>query len=189
MIGFDGQDRIYVLQNSFENGQGVRAFDAAYENPRWMMPGGGGTVGWATDDQWLYYLQKRPGGKFLLRKIDLDTGSMGDIGQGAGGIELAAPFTDGLRGMALVDGSLYLSDPGAGAIFKASAADPVFTEFVRLPGAVSLSADAKAKRLWVLSNTGEVVTIAAESGRIEHRSKPVPGATSILTNSRRNRGR
>jgi parallel beta-helix repeat protein len=185
VIGFDGQNRVYVLQNSFENGQGVRAFDAAYENPRWMMPGGGGTVGWATDDRWLYYLQKRPGGKFLLRKIDLETGSMGDVRPGAGSAELSAPFTEGLRGMALVAGSLYLSDPGVGAIFKASAADPVFSEFAKLPGAVSLCADSQSQRLWALSATGELVAIDAASGRVEHRSKPVPGATSISANAGR----
>jgi parallel beta-helix repeat protein len=185
MIGFDGQNRVYVLQNSFENGQGVRAFDAAYETPRWTMPGGGGTVGWATDDQWLYYLQKRPGGKFLLRKIDLEKGSMGDIRPGVGSVELAAPFTEGLRGMALVDGSLYLSDPGVGAIFKAPAADPVFAEFAKLPGAVSLCADAQSKRLWALDDKGELVAIAASTGRVEHRSKPVPGATAISANTGR----
>ena len=179
MIGFDGKDRVYVLQNSFENGQGVRAFDAAYENPRWMMPGGGGTVGWATDDQWLYYLQKRSGGTFLLRKIDLESGAMGDIKPGAGSLPLATPFTEGLRGMALVDGSLYLSDPGVGAIFKASAADPVFAEFAKLPGAVSLSADGGSRLLWALADGGELVAIDAASGTIQHRAKPVPGATSI----------
>lgn len=179
IIGFDGQNRVYVMQNSFENGQGVRAFDAAYENPRWIMPGGGGTVGWATDAQWLYYLQKRPGGTFLLRKIDLETGTMGDIRPGAGSLTLAAPFTEGLRGMALVDGSLFLSDPGAGGIFRAAASDPVFTEFAKLPGAVSLSADAISKRLWALSEKGELVAVDVASGVVTCRARPVPGATSI----------
>lgn len=68
MFAFDPLDRIYIAQNSFENGMGVRAFDTMYVNPRWMMPGGGGTVGLAAESQWLYYLQKNGGNKYNLRR-------------------------------------------------------------------------------------------------------------------------
>ena len=187
MIAFDRQDRVYVLQNSFENGQGVRAFDAAYEQPRWMMPGGSGTVGWATDDQWIYYLQSRGSGNFVLRKIDLGSGEMGDVAE-AGGLNLAAPFSPRLNGLTLLGTELFLSDPATGIIYHGAAAKPVFTPLVTIPGATSVTADERGKRLWVVAADeaaasegagSALVAIDPVSGRILGRNSSIPGVQTI----------
>ena len=179
MIAFDAEDRVYVLQTSFENGQGVRAFDAAYAKPRWMMPGGGDTVGWATDQRWLYYLQAREGGRFVLRKLDLASGDMGEITPGHGRLDIMAPFTPQLRGMAMLGGELFLSDPGSGTIYRGPAAQPAFSEILRIPGACSITADERSHRLWVLAAGGELVAIDPADGRILTRARPVPGVEAI----------
>ncbi len=184
MIAFDRQDRIYVLQNSFENGQGVRAFDAAYDQPRWMMPGGSGTVGWATDDQWIYYLQARGGGRFILRKIDLASGAMGEI-SGSGSVELAAPFSPQLNGMTLLGSDLFLSDPTTGTIYHGSAIKPAFTPLVTIPGATSITADERTKHLWVIAKDGELMAIDPLSGKIIARDKSIAGPRSICARNGR----
>ncbi len=184
MIAFDRQDRVYVLQNSFENGQGVRAFDSSYEHPRWMMPGGGGTVGWAADDRWLYYLQARDGGRFVLRKIDLASGAMGDVA-GAGGLDLAAPFSPRLNGLALLGSELFLSDPATGIIYHAAAAKPAFVPLVTIPGATSVTADEAGNRLWVVADGGELIAVDPAQGRILGRNTSIPGVQRIAARNGR----
>ena len=178
MIAFDQQDQVYVLQNSFENGQGVRAFDATYQQPRWMMPGGGSTVGWAVDAQWLYYLQARGGGRFVLRKIALSTGAMGDVA-GGGGLDLAAPFSSRLNGMALLGSDLFLSDPATGIIYKGAATNPVFVPLATIPGATSVTADERNKHLWVIADGGAITALDPATGKTLGRYIAIPGVGAI----------
>ena len=82
-FAFDAQDRIYVLQDAFENGTGIRAYDSEYKTLRWMMPGGNGTVGSTVDGNDLYFLQWNYVTKdFNLRKINLETGLIEPIAPG-----------------------------------------------------------------------------------------------------------
>jgi len=179
MFAFDGQDRLYVAQNAFENGTGVRAFDPEYKTVRWLMPGGGGTVGVATDNRYFYYLQRQDDGQYNLRKIDEETGVMTAIAPGQGNRVFGAPFSQTLRGMGLLNGKLYVSDPGSGEVYAAAADDPTFTPFAAVPGVVSLAADQKQGRLWALAAGGAVVSIDPGTGAITQAGTPVPGPKDL----------
>lgn len=177
MFAFDAEDRIYIAQNSFENGMGVRAFDTQYTVPRWMMPGGGGTVGIATDSRWLYYLQKSSKDKYNLRRIELETGKMGKIGPTAGNLMLT--FSDLVHGMAVLDGKLYVSDTGKGRIVVGDCDDPHFSEVAALPGVASITADVSRHRLWAFASADRLWTLDTRSRTITLLPSPVPGLQSI----------
>ncbi len=191
MFAFDGQDRLYIAQNSFENGMGVRAFDATYTKPRWMMPGGGNTVGVATDDAWIYYLQKisddakSPQPKYNLRKINLDTGDMGSVAPGAPNRILGDLFSTQVQGLTHFNGQLYLADAGKGKVFHTLASDPNFTEAFDVPEARSVTADAKTGLLWVISSGGALVAIDPATGAQKAKATPVAGARVIAANNGR----
>jgi hypothetical protein len=184
MFAFDATDRLYIAQNAFENGMGVRAFDAAYTTPRWMMPGGGGTVGVATDATWIYYLQ-RASGKYNLRKINLESGVMEAIAPGAGNRIFTAPFSETVAGMTLLDGTLYVADAGKGKIFHTPATDPTFAAAFDLPDARSVTADAKTHLLWAISTGDTLIALDPATGAVKAKSTPVDGATVISANNGR----
>ena len=185
MFAFDAQDRLYIAQNAFENGMGVRAFDAEYSQPRWMMPGGGGTVGVATDAKYIYYLQSQVAGQFNLRKIALEAGVMGEIAPGIGNRVFSAPFSKSVYGMTQLDGKLYVSDSGAGKIFYASTDDPKFTSSFDVPGASSITADPKTHLIWVIGDKGKILALDPATGALKASSSPVEGAKDIAANNGR----
>jgi Periplasmic copper-binding protein (NosD) len=159
MFAFDDHDRIYIAQNSFENGMGVRAFDASYTKPRWMMPGGGDTVGAATDAHWFYYLQRTEPEKFNLRRINLETGQMGTFAGGAGSKKITGVFSNTPGGMAYLAGRLYVADAGRGILYSAPEQDPVFTPFVSLDGLAGVATDEAGNRIWILTRAGQLQTV------------------------------
>lgn len=183
MFAFDNQDRIYVAQNAFENGMGIRAFDAAYDTHRWMMPGGGNNVGVATDAEFFYYIQRQAPGQYNLRKIGLDSGIMGSIAPGTGNRIFTEPFSNSMRGMALMDGKLYISDPEKGKVFYTSAADPKFENSFDVPGAVSICADAKNHVLWVVGDKGQLLALDPATGAVKATSTIVDSPKDIAANS------
>jgi hypothetical protein len=184
MFAFDTKDRLYIAQNSFENGMGVRAFDPSYTTPRWMMPGGGGTVGVATDATDIYYLQKNAG-SYNLRKINMETGVMGQIAVGAPNRVFKDIFSSKVYGMALLKGKLYIADAGKGKIFTSPASDPTFTTSFDVPGASSVTADVKANLLWVISADGKLLALDPATGAIKATSDVVKGAKDISANNNR----
>lgn len=190
MFAFDAKDRLYIAQNSFENGMGVRAFDATYTTPRWMMPGGGGTVGTATDDTWIYYLQKAPGdpkspSKYNLRKINLETGEMGQIAPGAANRFFSDVFSSHVYGLTHLNGRLYVADSEKGKVFHTSVTDPTFTESFDVPEARSVTADAKTGLLWVISSGGALLALDPATGVQKAKATPVEGARAIAANNGR----
>ena len=180
MFAFDAQDRLYIAQNAFENGMGIRAFDAGYATPRWMVPGGGSTVGVAVDATHLYYLQKTN-----LRKINQETGVIAEIIPGAGNLDLKDVFSGSQYGMAWLNGVLYISDPQKGAIFYAPAATPTFEKSFAVPGARSVTADSKTGLLWVIGAGGTLLAVDAVSGETKAKSTAVPGPRVISANNGR----
>lgn len=185
MFAFDAQDRLYIAQNSFENGMGVRAFDTAYTTPRWMMPGGGGTVGVATDARDLYYLQRTGARKFNLRKINLESGVMEPIAPGAPNRIFTALFSDQVSGMAQLDDRLFVADAGKGKVFTTPAADPTFATSFDVPGAASITADAKTHVLWVIAAGGKLLALDPATGAVKATATPVAGARNISANNGR----
>ena len=186
MFAFDAQDRLYILQDSFENGMGVRAFDAAYETPRWIMPGGAGNVGAAVDATWLYYLQKLPAGAgYNLRKINLETGVIDPIAPGASNRIFDKLLSGQAYGMAIANGRLYISDPEQGKIYFGDASDPKFNEFFSVPGAKSVTADAKSGVLWAIGAEDKIMALDPATGAVKATAKPMPGATRISANNGR----
>ena len=185
MFAFDAQDRLYILQNSFENGMGIRAFDAEYKTPRWMMPGGGNNVGAAVDATDLYYLQRTGEGKHNLRKINLETGRIDPIAPGEHNRFYLERFSKETYGMALLNGRLFISDPTAGKIFVADAADPKFTASFDIAGALSVTADTRNGLLWVINAEGNLLALDPVSGAVKATAAPVTGIRRISANNGR----
>lgn len=182
MFAFDDRDRLYIAQNSFENGMGVRAFDAEYRTPRWMMPGGGGTVGVATDARWIYYLQQQAPARYILRRIDLDTGALGTFGSGAkqsGSRILSSPFSANVRGMTQIGGRLYISDAGSGVVYAAATDDPVFEPAFRANQPASVTADAKTGLIWCIGANNVLVVYDPRTRKSDTIPSPVPSPTVI----------
>jgi hypothetical protein len=177
---FDEKDRLYVLQNSFENGMGIRAFEADYKARRWMMPGGGGNVGSAVDRAWLYFLQWNHGAKqHILRKINLETGVIEPIAPSHASLIFKDEFSAETYGMAFLDGKLFVSDPGKGKVFCADAADPKVTKSFDVPGALSVTADAKTGQLWVINSAGKLLALDPATGAVKATAAPSAGIKRI----------
>lgn len=185
MFAFDDLDRLYIAQNSFENGMGVRAFDAEYSTPRWMMPGGGDTVGVATDADFIYYLQRQAEGQYNLRKINLESGVMGEIAPGSGNRVFGAPFSKAVYGMAHLDGKLYISDSESGKIYYGAKDDPKFTQAFDVAGASSVCADAKTHLLWAIGANDKILALDPGTGAVKAASSPIEGVKNLAANNGR----
>ncbi len=187
MFAFDAQDRLYILQNAFENGMGIRAFDAEYENHRWILPGGIGNVGAAVDATSLYYLQKKPvaGAGYDLRKINLETGVLEPIAPNTSNRIFDNLFSGEAYGMTLAGSRLFVSDPVQGKIYFGEAADPKFTESFAVPGAKSVTADTKTGVLWAIGADDKVLALDPLTGAIKATVTPMPGITRISANNGR----
>jgi hypothetical protein len=185
-FAFDAQDRIYILQNAFENGMGIRAFDAEYKTHRWMMPGGGNNVGSAVDGTWLYFLQWNAGAKqHNLRKINLETGVIEPIAPGHANLIFSGLFSGETYGMAVLGGKLFVSDPGNGKVFYTEAADPKFMRSFDIPGALSVTADAKTGLLWVINSDGKLLALDPANGAVKATAAPSSGIKRIAASNGR----
>jgi Periplasmic copper-binding protein (NosD) len=185
-FAFDAQDRLYILQNAFENGMGIRALDAAYKAHRWMVPGGGGNIGAAVDDTWLYFLQWNSGARqHNLRKINLETGVIDPIAPGHANRFFDNWFSGETYGMAFLGGRLYVSDPVQGRIFHAAAMDPKFTQSFPVPGALSVTADVKTGLLWVINSEGKLLALDPTTGAVKASAAPSAGIKRISANNGR----
>jgi len=166
-IAFDAKDRVIVAQNSFENGTGIRGFDPAYAECRWMVPGGGGTVGVAVEGDLFYYIQKVPGNEpaYTLRRMKVETGEYLPFDDGHYQVRFRQPGGS-LYGMAIAGGRIYLSDPEANRLWVTRVADPSAQESLAVPAPSCVSFDEKSGCLWVISGGKELLALDPATGAV-----------------------
>lgn len=186
VIAFDAKDRVIAAQNSFENGTGVRAFDATYDQRRWLVPGGGDTIGGAVDQGLFYYVQKLAGPKpsYNLRKLDVETGEYQPFSENRFNLRFAN-FSPDVFGLAAAHGKLFIADAGQNKIFIASANDPKFESGFDVPAPSCVSYDSKSGLLWVISNQEKLLALNPDSGEVVATVSPASSPNRMNVNNGR----
>ena len=179
---FSPDNRIFILNNSFENGNGIRAWDKEYTTPGWIIPGGGDNVGGTADDAFIYYIQKvGENFAFSLRRTGFDSGRVDAFPDGDFSkiYEIGERFSAKLYGLTYLDGVLYMSDPEKGKIFYGNVSDASMDKSFDLPDAMCVSADAKTGLLWVMTTGGQIVALDAKTGEKKSALPALPGVHRI----------
>ena len=140
-FAFDAQNRIYAAQGWSENHQQLRAFDAAYQNPRWVISGSATPVGLAAgaDGVWLMTVSDRKGEKptLRLRRFDAENGAILPFADGTSQKDFPARFSAAARGLAVLGDTLFFADAAQNRVYYASAQNPTFETHLTRSGCVS----------------------------------------------------
>jgi parallel beta-helix repeat protein len=193
MFAFDAKGRIYIAQGWTENHLGLRAFDAAYQTPRWTVKGSETPVGLATDDRslWAMHLLDKDG-TLRLRRFDLESGAAIEFKPGQGALDFKKIFSssgDSFRpvstGLAVLNGVLYFPDKAQNKLYYTPASDPTFTASFDVPSPDCAVADAKNDLIWVISGGAKLLALDAKSGAVRAQSTPVPAPSRLSCNNGR----
>lgn len=184
-FAFDNQDRIYITQGWTENHMGVRAFDAAYNKPRWMISSHIENPGAVADNSYLYVAQEVEKGLHSVRRFELESGRIVEFAPGVGTMDTRGVFSEQASGLTELGGVLYIADPLQNKLYYAPAAAPRFSESFSVPAPSSAVADRQQKLIWLISGGEKLLALDAKTGEVKYSATPVPSPAAIAINNGR----
>jgi hypothetical protein len=185
-VTFDEHDNVVLTQLGFENNQHVRSFDPNFDNNRWVLKGGGNSVGATVSEKGeLFDIRLVDDtGKVSLLKMNADTGkgiAVDSTGTNAKFFE--GIFSPKLRGMTELNGMLYVADEGKNKVFVTPTSELTFAKSFDVPAPSHAAADVKRNLVWLISGGQKLVAIDATSGAVKHESTPAPSPCALAVNN------
>ena len=178
LIIYDREDRPILFQGGAEDHTHLRSFTPSMRSGRWRIPGGGGAVGAAVDDEQNVYFARYDG---YIFKVNAETGAGIPIAGESFRKLLKGVFSEKATGMAYLKGTLFLADPSQHKLFYTGINELTFEKSFTINDVRWPAADAERNLLWVISDD-KLLALDPGTGVEKYQAAPVKGLNGLAIN-------